>query len=173
MWPPRPHWSTPCPFRPPMSEERRDSAEDRRKRAERRNAARDRRRGLTPVMGDKRTRFSVLYFVMAFVVLIALNYALGKTNTRQVTYSELKTRIAAGQIKHVVLSPTSIRAAVVDSLRAKLNAEELTAVRVPDDDQLVPLLDAKVPKYEGTAQSWFGQVLDRKSTRLNSSHGYI
>ena len=43
-----------------MSEERRESAEDRRKRADRRNANRDRRRGMTPVMGDKRTRFSVV-----------------------------------------------------------------------------------------------------------------
>ncbi|MEX2282287.1 MAG: ATP-dependent zinc metalloprotease FtsH [Gemmatimonadota bacterium] len=110
-------------------------------------------------MGDKRTRFSVLYFVMAFLILIGLNYALGKSNTRQVPYSELKTRIEAGQIKHVVLSPSSIRAVVVDSLRVTLKAEELTAVRVPDDDQLVPLLDAKVPRYEGTAQSWFGQVM--------------
>ena len=142
-----------------MSEERRESAEDRRKRAERRSANRDRRRGMTPVMGDKRTRFSVVYFIIAFVALLALNYALGKSETRQVSYSEMKSRIAAGQIKHVVLSPNSIRAEVADSLKLKLKAEELTAVRVPDDDKLVPLLDAKVPRYEGTAQSWFGQVL--------------
>jgi cell division protease FtsH len=142
-----------------MNEERRESAKDRRRPSERRNVGRDRRSGVQPVLGDRRTRFSVLYFVLAFVILIALNYALGRSDTKQIAYSELKARIESGQVKHVVLSPNSIRALVVDSLQSRLGAEALTAVRVADDEQLIPLLDRKVPRYEATAQSWVSQIL--------------
>lgn len=109
-------------------------------------------------MGDKRTRFSIMYFVIAFLILIALNTMLSRANTRQVPYSELKQRIAAGQIREVVLTPNAMRAVVVDSLRTKAGAEVLTAVRVPDDNELIPLLEQHVQTYDASPPSWFGQI---------------
>jgi cell division protease FtsH len=141
-----------------METDRRGEGPDRRKDKDRR-AARDRRKVPPPVLNDRRTRFSVLYFVIAFVVLIALNYVLGRANTKQIAYSEMKQRIAAGQVSHVVLSPNAIRAAVRDSLKADAGAEVLTSVRVPDDESLVPLLESKRVTYEGTAQGWMGQFI--------------
>src|SRR5262245_48581484 len=142
-----------------MEQERKDTPPERRKLMERRIAGADRRRPTPPVMGDRRTRFSVLYFIIAFVLLIGLNTLLSRGNTRQIPYSELKSRIQAGQIKHVVLGPSVIRATVVDSQQRRLGAAQLTSVRVPDDDKLIPLLDAKAVTYTGTAQSWFSQLL--------------
>jgi cell division protease FtsH len=132
---------------------------ERRTRADRRDASRDRRRIIRPGMDHRRTRFSVLYFVIAFVILIGLNTLLSRGSTRQVPYSELKARIAAGAIQHVVLSPDRIRAEVKDSLQAGLGTPALTAIRPPDDESLIPLLDARGVTYEATAQSWFGQLL--------------
>ena len=142
-----------------MEQDRRAQKADRRTKATRRHVRPDRRKGAAPVLGDKRTRFSVAYFVLAFVILIALNYALGRASTRQIDYSELKSRIEAGEIKHVVLAQSVVRAVVVDSLRAKAGAEMFSAVRVPEDETLVPLLDRKRIPYTGTAQSFFGQML--------------
>ena len=95
-----------------MEQNRRGQEADRRNRSSRRGATPDRRKGAAPVLGDKRTRFSILYFMVAFVVLVALNYVLGRASTRQVPYSELKHRIEAGQIKHVVIGPNALRGAV-------------------------------------------------------------
>jgi cell division protease FtsH len=142
-----------------MEQERKDTASERRKLTERRSAGADRRRGPPAMMGDRRTRFSVLYFVLAFVLLIGLNTLLSRGNTRQIPYSELKSRIQAGQVTNVVLSPNAVRAMVVDSMRPRVGATQLTAVRVPDDDTLVPMLDAKGVTYTATAQSWFSQLL--------------
>ncbi|MGH7468804.1 MAG: ATP-dependent zinc metalloprotease FtsH [Longimicrobiales bacterium] len=142
-----------------MEQERQDPAPDRRKQTDRRDIGRNRRRVITPAAGNRRTRFSVLYFVIAFVILIGLNTLLGRGNTKQIPYSELKGRIAAGQVKQVVLSPDAIRAAVIDSLQKTGGAQILTSVRPPEDETLIPLLDAKRVTYEATAQSWVGQLL--------------
>jgi cell division protease FtsH len=142
-----------------MEQERQGPEPDRRKQTDRRDIGRDRRRVIPAGVNDRRTRFSVLYFIIAFIILIGLNTLLGRGNTKQIPYSDLKARIAAGQIKQVVLSPNAIRAAVVDSLQRRTSAQILTSVRPPDDETLIPLLDAKRVTYEATAQSWFGQLL--------------
>ncbi|HUP88307.1 MAG TPA: ATP-dependent zinc metalloprotease FtsH, partial [Longimicrobiales bacterium] len=151
----------PCPSARAMKEEgedRRNEAADRRKADERRNKA-ERRRGITPVMNDRRTRFSIAYFIIAFVLLIALNYMLSRANTQQIAYSDFKHRVEAGQIKQIVLGQAIIRASVVDSLVKKGGPEVVTTIRVPNDDSLIPLLEAKNVRYEGTTQGWFSQVL--------------
>ena len=66
-----------------MKEDRRTKPDDRRKKSDRR-AHLERRRGMAPNMGDRRTRFSVVYFVIAFLLLIALNMLLSRTNTKSV-----------------------------------------------------------------------------------------
>ncbi len=141
-----------------MAEDRRIDAADRRRAHERRKEG-ERRRGMRPVMADRRTRFSIGYFFIAFLLLIALNYMLSRANTEQVAYSEFKARVQAGQISQVVLGPEMIRAVVVDSLVRKGTPEVLTTVRVPADETLVPLLEAKHVKYEGTTQGWLSQAL--------------
>ena len=72
-------------------EERRKRAADRRNR-ERRGKPRDRRRGPGPMMESRRTRFSILYFVLAFLLLLGLNYMLSEGSTKQipVSYTHLR-----------------------------------------------------------------------------------
>src|SRR5690606_12352850 len=87
--------------------------------AERRRG-RERRRGQDRRAGGSlggRARFSLLYFVIAFLLLIGLNYLLGQQSSSEISYSELKARIAAGQVKEVALGPQTIRAVVADSVR--------------------------------------------------------
>ena len=110
-------------------------------------------------LGDRRTRFSVVYFIAAFVLLIALNYMLSRANTQQITYSEFKQQVQAGKITEVVLGPEIIRAAVADSLVRKGSPEVLTTVRVKDDETLLPLLESKNIKYEGTTTGWLAQAI--------------
>src|SRR5690554_5418279 len=129
--------------------------------AERRRG-RERRRGQDRRAGGSlgsRARFSLLYFVIAFLLLIGLNYLLGQQSSSEIAYSELKARIAAGQVKEVALGPQTIRAVVADSVRRPGVPQVWTAVRVPEDEQLIPLLEAKGVPYEGVAEGWLGRAM--------------
>ena len=129
--------------------------------AERRRG-RERRRGQDRRAGGSlgsRARFSLLYFVIAFLLLIGLNYLLGQQSSAEISYSELKARIAAGQVKEVSLGPQTIRAVVADSVRRPGVPQVWTAVRVPEDEQLIPLLEAKGVPYEGVAEGWLGRAM--------------
>jgi cell division protease FtsH len=111
-------------------------------------------------MNDRRTRFSILYFVIVVIVLVGLNYMLARGDTRRIAYSELKERITAGEITSVVIAGETMRAAVVDTLRGvDERPAEWTAIRVPDDEQLIPLLEAQGIEYSATAAGWWGQAL--------------
>jgi cell division protease FtsH len=140
-----------------MDDEARKAAEERRSKDRRQ---RDRRRSGTPVMGDRRTRFSLIYFVIVIALVIGLNYMLGQATTTRVPYSELKQRIAAGQVASVVAGPDQIRAEPTDSMKAA-GAPDAWATTMPahGDDELIPLLDAHVPRYEFTTAGWLGQMM--------------
>lgn len=143
-----------------MREDRRTGATDRRKDKGRGRDGRDRFDGLPPVMGDRRARFSIVYFLIVLALLIGLNYLLGRRDTRQIPYSELKQRIEAGQVSRVAVGRDVIRAFISDSLReAGMRPEVWTAVRVETDDSLVPLLESRGVAYEGVSEGWFGRTI--------------
>jgi cell division protease FtsH len=109
-------------------------------------------------MGDRRTRFSLGYFVLAFLVLFALQYFLGAQGTQEIDYSEMKDRIAAGQVERVRLGPQVIEAIPAEAIRDSAEIQVWSAVRV-QDEALVPLLEERDIPFEGTMQGWFSQAL--------------
>lgn len=111
-------------------------------------------------MNDRRTRFSIVYFLVVLAVLFGLNYVLARRDTRQISYSELKRRIEAGQVEHVMIGQEQIRAVVTDSAReAGARPEIWTAIRVDTDESLVPLLESRGVTYEGVTEGWLGRSL--------------
>jgi cell division protease FtsH len=142
-----------------MGPEDRSESRERRRTPDRRLGPPDRRNGGRGPLGDRRTRFSIFYFLLALLLLLGINYLLGQQGTSRVSYSELKRRIAAGQVKEVVIGDRVVRAATSDSARRAGAPEVWTAVRVPDDEGLIPLLDAHAVAYEGTTEGWLGQAL--------------
>jgi cell division protease FtsH len=139
-----------------MNDERRNAGEDRRRNDRRKQH----RRGGPPGMTDRRTRFSLLYFVLVLAFVLGLNYMLGQSTTESTAYSELKQRIAAGQIDEVTIGPDQIRAMPTDSMRAAGAPEAWTATMPPHgDDDLIPFLEARGIRHEFTAAGWFGPML--------------
>jgi cell division protease FtsH len=141
-----------------VDRERRNGMEDRRRAGNRRRGPPGRRKGEV-LVGGGRARFSVFYFVLAFLLLLGLNYLVGQERNAQVPYSELKGRIAAGQVEEVVLGEEVVLARVADSLRRPGEPEVWRAVRVPGDEELIPLLEEKGIRYAGTTEGWMGQAL--------------
>jgi cell division protease FtsH len=140
-----------------MKDEPRNAAEERR-RTDRRH--KDRRRGASSGMGDRRTRFSLIYFLVVIAFVFALHSLLGRATTSQIPYSELKQRIVGAQVAHVTVGPDRIRAEPTDSMKAA-GAPDMWSTTMPPhgDEELIPLLDEHVPSYEFTTAGWFGQML--------------
>jgi cell division protease FtsH len=140
-----------------MKEERRHAADERRRRDRRKN---DRRRGAPPVMQDRRTRFSMMYFVLVLAVVLGLNYVMGQGTSERVPYSVLKQRIAAGQIDRVVIGPQQMRAEPNDSLGAAGAPDVWTAAMPPHgDDELIPLMQAAGTEHEFTSTAILTRML--------------
>jgi cell division protease FtsH len=59
----------------------------------------------------------------------------------------------------VVVGEEIIRATVVDTLAAGEAPDVWTAIRVPGDEELIPLLEESGVRYEGTTAGWFGRAL--------------
>ncbi|MGH7482280.1 MAG: ATP-dependent zinc metalloprotease FtsH [Longimicrobiales bacterium] len=142
-------------------EDRRGDEDDRRsgerRKVERRKSTAD-RRGRGP-LDDRRARFTLFYFLAAFLVLLVLNYMFAGQSTKQIPYSELKQRIAAGQVERVLVGRDRIRAEVRDSLVGGAMPEVLTAVPVADDPDLIAILDRADVEYQGTTEGWLGTLL--------------
>jgi cell division protease FtsH len=140
-----------------MKQERRNAGEDRRRSDRRSN---DRRRGSPPVMQDRRTRFSFMYFFIVLAVVLGLNHLLGQGKSERLPYSELKARIAAGQIDRVVIGPQQMRAEPNDSLLAAGAPDVWTATVSPHgDEELIPLLETTGTEHEFTSAGIFTQML--------------
>ena len=112
-------------------------------------------------MDDRKTRFSLGYFVLAFVLLLAFNTFLNRAGTEQIPYSELKERIAAGQVQAVQIGEQVIEATPTDSIQEATDIRALIA-NLPggvEDNTLLPLLERQDVEIEGTVQGWFAQAL--------------
>jgi cell division protease FtsH len=149
----------------PIENDRRSGPDDRRDRDRGRLDGPNRRRGLDDRragMRNRRARFSLFYFLIAFVLLVGLNVLLGGQDSEHVTYSELKEKVEAGQIELVRFRGDAITA-VPDSAWAAENEEEApdvwTSLRVDGDDGLVPLLEENEVEIDAARESWLGEAL--------------
>ncbi len=124
-------------------------------------------------MEQNQRRFSIWYFVAAFLVLLALeNFLLGAI-TENLTYNEFKGLLKAGKIVEVTLTDKIITGRLrQEGLEGLLPKEKLSeiqrfgsgeqrfvVVRV-DDPQLVPELEAAKVKFAGRLENtWVSTLL--------------
>ena len=129
---------------------------------ERRSGSNDRRSGPSAPspIDDRRTRFSLGYFFLAFLILIAIQSVIARRGTEQLPYSELKERIAAGHVTSVRIDPQSIDAVPTDSIRDATGTSIWRSTLLPvPDESLVPLLDQHNVSHEGVAAGWLASAL--------------
>jgi cell division protease FtsH len=122
----------------------------------------DRRSNATPgsPIDDRRTRFSLGYFFLAFLILILLQTMLARQGVEQIGYSELKERVVAGEVEEVRIGPSVIEAVPVDSVIEATGIRSWRSTPLPlGDEDLVPLLEAHGVGYDGAVQGWFAQAL--------------
>jgi cell division protease FtsH len=118
----------------------------------------DRRRGPGGPVSERATRFSLGYFALAILLLFAFQFFLARQGSERLPYSELKQRIAAGEVQRVRISEALIEAEPTDSIRKATGTDVWTAVPV-QDDSLVPLLQQHHVVFEGARAGWLAQAL--------------
>jgi hypothetical protein len=70
-----------------------------------------------PGAAPKPPRFSLLPLLLLFLGLVLLNHFLAPDRGETVAYSELKNRVAAGQVAEVRIGERAIEAVPTDSIR--------------------------------------------------------
>ncbi len=108
-------------------------------------------------MGDPKTRFSVGYFFIALIAIVALQSFFFRQGTEEIRYSEMRERIASGEVKSVSVGEQVIEAEPQDAIQDSTGVRLWRATRVADDE-LVPLLEEQGVPYEGVLQGWLTQA---------------
>ncbi len=125
-------------------------------------------------MEKKEQQFSIWYFLIAFLLILAMQNFLFGPHAENLTYDEFKTLLKAGKIDNVALAERTITGALkpegLEGLLPKEKLEELrragegkehrfVTVRL-DDPDLVKELDAAKVRYAGVIESrWFSTLL--------------
>ncbi len=109
-------------------------------------------------MDNRKTRFSMGYFFLALLLLIGFQYFFAQSGREEIPYSELKTRIAAGQVDSVRVGEQVIEAVPTDTIRETTGPRLWTANRV-EDETLIPLLEERGIPYAGMRVGWFAQAM--------------
>jgi cell division protease FtsH len=130
---------------------------------------------------EKRLRFSVWYFVGAFLLLVLLHTYLVQEQAHQITYSQFKTLLRAGKVSDVSLGPDYVTAKLstsdlagvlpppqVEALRRTSGGRPVyaRAVRVEDPRLVEELEEANVPFSGRLASTWVTELASWVGTLL-------
>jgi cell division protease FtsH len=122
---------------------------------------------------DSRQHFSIWYFVLVMVLMLALQSVLSSRHVETLAYSDFKTLLHAGKIKEVVISDDSLSgmadfrggdallpAEVWKSIRRDhLEEHAFATARVPDSNLVADLQAAKV-RFSGRVENrWLSTLL--------------
>ena len=122
---------------------------------------------------EKKQQFSILYFIAAFLLMVALQDYFGPQHANNLPYSDFKALLRAGKIAEVNVADTLISGTLstegIDTFVSAKTAERLgkldrgphpfTVVRV-NDPALVADLEAAKVRYAGQVQStWLPTLL--------------
>lgn len=103
-----------------------------------------------------RASFALWYFVLVFILLIALQHYFLSKNVQTIPYSQFKHELSAGHISKLTIGTDTINGTL--SAKGK-NPEEFVTIRVEDPD-LVKELDQKNVDYSGRYEStWLSNIL--------------
>jgi len=99
----------------------------------------------------RRPRALPLRRLAAPLLAAALIAGCARGRHEPIAYSRLKERIAAGQVQELRLSGSAMEAVPTAAARKAGAPDSWTASAVPDDRELIPLLDAHHVVYDGPA----------------------
>ncbi len=116
---------------------------------DRRKSPTDRR--AKPGGGLRPPRFSLAPLLLLFLALVLLNTFLSPGRAKTVTYSEIKNRISANQVKEVRIGTTAIEAIPDTSISKGDGPKRWRAVRPAnvEDTELIRLLEARNVPFTG------------------------
>jgi cell division protease FtsH len=107
----------------------------------------------------RRASMGAAWIVVALLLLISLNYLASGQRGEEISYSELKAKIAAGEVQKVTVGETRIVAESTEGAKSAGAPEAWRAVPVADDPGLIELLEEQGIEYDGSASTGIGWLL--------------
>ncbi len=121
---------------------------------------------------DKKQTFSLLYVLLALLVIVTLQDFIGTKHTQTLSYSEFKQALTAGKLDDIVLREgvvtgrlnpegleTVLPAASIEAIKKKTGEHRFTTVLL-NDPGLIAQLDASKVRYAGALESkWLGLLV--------------
>ena len=97
--------------------------------------------------------------IVGVLLLFGLNYVFSDTSSEEINYSELKGKIAAGEIAKVTISDTKVVAEPTEAAKSAGAPEKWTADKV-EDPGLIELVEEQGIEYDGAVSNGMGWVLN-------------
>src|SRR5437016_10851326 len=125
-------------------------------------------------MEKRQQQFSIGYFILAILIIFGLQTYFAAPPVETVNYSEFKNLVAKGQVSNLVLGEKTIRGEIKpEAVKTAVSPERLKSLgnEFKEGKKALPFVVVRVedPELVSDLQK-SGIALDRKSTRLNSSH---
>jgi cell division protease FtsH len=108
---------------------------------------------------SRRTYMMVVYIVMAVLLFVGLNYILSDRPGEEISYSDLKAKIGAGEVQKLTISERRVVAEPTETAKVAGAPESWVAVRV-DDPNLIELVEGQGIEYEGAVTDGMGWMLN-------------
>lgn len=123
-------------------------------------------------MEKQQWHFSLWYFLVAFLMIVAIQNFLFAPHTQNISYSDFKSLLKAGKIDDVTLGASNVTAALkpeglegllpknqIEEIKREKGAHRVTTVRVNDPALVQELETAKV-RFTGQVENkWFSTLL--------------
>jgi cell division protease FtsH len=107
----------------------------------------------------RHARLTPLYVIAAILLLIGLNYLMSSRPGKEISYSTLKEKIAAGEVGKLTIGDTKVVAEPTESAKAAGAPEAWVAVKV-DDPSLIEVAEENGVEYKGTVSNGLGWMLN-------------
>jgi len=105
------------------------------------------------------SRLVPLLAIVAVLLLFGLNYLFSDQPGEEISYSELKEKIATGEVAKLTIGDTRVVAEPTEAAKAAGAPEEWTAVKV-EDPTLVELAEEQGVEYEGRVSNGLGWLFN-------------
>jgi cell division protease FtsH len=105
----------------------------------------------------RKTNFTIWYFILAFILLLALQHYFFSQKIETISYSKFKQELTAGNIAKLTIGPETING----TFKAQGNAASLNFITVRvEDPNLIKELENQKIDYSGRYEStWFTSAL--------------
>jgi cell division protease FtsH len=109
---------------------------------------------------QKRTKFSIVYYFIAIILLMLLQYLVLRPPVKEISYKEFKDRISHGDVKSVHIGKEKLIVHIKEEIARRDKIPKVVQVVKLPDENLIKELQERGIDYRGVIEdNWFSEFL--------------